>query len=116
MLWIWTTTGNKQLMNVKTLKCMQRQGNWEEVEMKQCKKTSDLQNIQCTKYEYAVYRGMEIEWSGNLFLHLPSWSTYAVSKLFSYPWLRPYLQLWSSAETSCETSTAYKGKQYFFKF
>ena len=111
MLWIWTTTGtNKQLMNVKTLKCMQRQDEWEKVEMKQCKKTSDLQKIQCTKYTNNRNNiRMKIRWSGNRFLHLPRWSPYyAVSVNF-------WSQSWKSEKTSCETSTAYNGITLCFK-
>ena len=112
MLWIWTTAGKKQLiMNVKTLTCMERQGNNEKVKMKQCKKTSRLQKLQCTK-DYHEYYGNEetiettIKWGTWLFLHLISREKYVKSI--------NRVQLWNNEDTSCETSTAYKGKQYIF--
>ena len=111
MLWIWTTTGtNKQLMNVKTLKCMQRQDEGEKVEMKQCKKTSDSQKIQCIATRF--FGTMKIGWSGNRFLHLSSLSPYyAVSVKSNFLWS----QSWKSEKTSCETSTAYNGITLCFR-
>ena len=109
MRWIWTTTGNKLLLNVKTLKCIQSQGRWKKVEMRQCKKTSDSQKIECTKSNNGK---MKIKWKDNLFLNLKS--TYVYSNYFWDRWPRP---LWRSEKTSCETSTAYKGKQnMYFQF
>ena len=107
MRWIWTTTENKQLLlNVKTLKCMQNRGRWKKVEMKQCKKTSDSQKIECTKSNNGK---MEIKWKYNLFLDLKSPYVYSTLR-----WPHP---LWRSEKTSCETSTAYKGKQnMYFQF
>ena len=99
MFWIWTSTANKQLMNVKNLKCMQRTGN--AVTIKQCNTKQNKQEMQCTEYG----KGMKIGWTTG-FLHLNQ-SKSRVEIRDSVP------QQWSGKkQTPCETSRAYNGIAY----
>ncbi len=103
MLWIWTATGKKQLINVKTLKCMEKQDNGKNVIMKQCTNKKNKQTLECI----VKVNQTEIRWSPKVFLHLIQKQNYkyaAISKKNPNP-----PQQWSSKETRCKTSTAYKG-------
>ncbi|CAB4040238.1 Hypothetical predicted protein, partial [Paramuricea clavata] len=109
MLWIWPNIrGNKQLMNVKTLKCMKRIRDNSAVTMERCENTSNSQKLLCTKKDAK----MNIGWGNQRFLHFyNSWrgKSYAFSRKLWWWWEKP--QPWSSKEISntCKTSQDYKG-------
>jgi hypothetical protein len=108
LLWIRTNTRNKQLMNVKTLKCMTRSGNDRgKVTLNQCRKANtNWQKIECTHNR----DGMKIRWNvgrNQRYLRLPNSAAdgdaYAISSSNGN-------QRWRSKQgTTCITSTAYKG-------
>ena len=103
MLWIWTGTRNRQLMNVKTLQCLKRPSrNSKKVHvfMTSCRKRySDLQNMTCT--------GGKLLWkqfalTNNAYLHLRA-DNYAISK-------RNTEQTWkSSKKLLCGPKISYTG-------
>ena len=103
MLWVWTNQ-NKHLMNVKTLKCMQRQKE-KRVIMKQCEK-NDFQTVWCKMENSNLQIGWQ-KWFGKWYLHFSKrrGKTYATSKL-NAP------SSWSSNGNSCKTSKNYKGIVY----
>ena len=107
MLWIWTNgTKDKQLMNVKTLECMERppQKN-DEVMMKTCNDISDRQIMTCTIAKDG--RGIVIGWKKqrNFFLYLKDTSYYAIYK-------KRNKQRWSTNETQpCGSKITYAGKK-----
>ena len=107
MFWIWPNiTGNKQLINVKTLKCMKRRRDYSSVIMEQCENTSKSQKIMCTIKDFE----MNIGWGNRQFLYFYNWwgTRYAFSPGLSWWWRG---QSWSSKEISntCKTSKDYKG-------
>jgi hypothetical protein len=110
MRWIWPNiTGKKQLINVKTLKCMKRRRDYSSVIMEQCENTpNSRQNIMCTIKDFE----MNIGWGNGQFLHFYNWcgTSYAFSTRLP-SWSRGQPQSWSSKEISntCKTSKDYKG-------
>ena len=112
MLWVWTNGKNKQLMNVKTLKCMQRQEVMRKrVIMEQCK-TNDLQKMWCKMENSNMQAGWQkgnVKW--HLYFSKSSGQTYASSRLVFLPKLVRESS-WTSNENSCKKSEIYKGIVY----
>lgn len=108
LLWIRANTINKQLMNVKTLKCMRRRrddGNKVTIDL--CKKTNaNWQRIHCILDGVGIFK---IRWNvwkqPPRFLHLQDSNAYAIA-------LESGNQQWSSAKTLCNI-TDYKGVVYY---
>ena len=107
MFWVWTGKENRQLMNVKSLQCMQRlylKPKTSSVRMKPCEENSIGQNIMCTSK--GQESKMEIAWEGmgTQFLHLKS--NYAlISKQFTN-------QLWKTDKNQlCGSEIMYAGKR-----
>ena len=123
MLWIRTTV-NKQLMNVKTLRCMTiNEQNGRKISLELCwSDDEDEQNTNCTQHK----NGMKIGWwYYECFppmseycvrvlgvLHLPSFteheSAYAIYTLMGN-------QRWKGNQTSCIATTTYEGMLQVFK-
>jgi hypothetical protein len=112
LLWIRANTRNKQLMNVKTLKCMRRRReDGDNVTISACKKTSaSWQRIQCISLDpVGIFKIRWNVWKNKTkqpprFLHLQDSNAYAIA-------LKSGNQQWSSAKNPCNI-TDYKGEVY----
>lgn len=108
--WIWTDTG--QLMNVKTLQCMQTQtGNKKKVQMKPCQKFSESQIVSCTVQSvqsHTMTIGWLTFWGTNKYLKLSG--NYAISSSGRNPqeWRNDNKQLCRAEKP------AYTGKTHMF--
>ncbi len=115
---MWTTWGNKRLINVKTLQCMRRRRNdTERVVIDQCKTwAATWQDIKCTEKESRMELKWDIrekikrnKWENTpRFLYLPTGDLYAISFTEgNQSWNRDLRS--SSDESSCDAITAYNG-------
>ena len=107
MLWVWTNQ-NKHLMNVKTLKCIQRKKGVAEkhVVMKRCERNNS--EIMSCKMENS---NLQIGWKWEIGEWIPKWYLH-----FSERWGKTYAtwkfnppSSWSSNGNFCKTSENYKG-------
>lgn len=107
MLWIWTNTADKQLMNVKTLRCMERPArNNDDVIMKICSNTYDPQSMTCTTgTDKNGKMRIVIGWK-NHFLHLRKTGFFTCKAIYR----TNSKQLWHSNETQpCGSKITYAG-------
>ena len=103
MLWIWTNTTERLLMNVKTLECMERQSfDNGKVLLEPCTVTILWQRMTCTKEQY----GIKIRWKEvrDPFLHLDN-NFDVINKVNGN-------QLWNSNERNlCGANITYAGTE-----